>query len=73
MGRRKKETLISYKAILSTSYVKQSDYTQAQIDYSNNLANKPNQTSTNISFPDLQNKNSELDLELLIEDEDLSD
>jgi len=73
MGRRKKETLISYKAILSTSYVKQSDYTQAQIDYSNNLANNPSRTSTNISFPDLQNKKSELELELLLEDEDLSD
>lgn len=67
MGRRKKETLISYIAILSTSYVKRTDYEQAQVIYSNNLEHKAPISSHKAKARLV--KESELDQE----DEDLPD
>lgn len=37
MGRRKKETNISYEDIVIAAYISKPEYEQAQIDYSNNL------------------------------------
>jgi hypothetical protein len=37
MGRRKKETGFSYVDIVISTYVKNNDYTKAQLAYSNNL------------------------------------
>jgi hypothetical protein len=40
MGRRKKQIFFSYTDIISSSYIRKTEYERAQLTYANNLSSK---------------------------------
>ena len=66
MGRRKKDANVSYKDIISSSYVRRPDYEKAQIVFSSLVDSRPGNNSTALFDFHIQ-----MDFETLSDDDDV--
>lgn len=66
MGRRKKDANVSYKDIISSSYVRRPDYEKAQIVFSSLVDSQSGNNSAVMSDFHIQ-----VDLEILTDDDDI--